>query len=136
MSPKAGEAAPLVPRLADSLAFNSVVAVHGLNFLDRNNHAEETWSAGGKLWLRDFLPGALPVEARVMLFAYNSSPARGASATNLDDHARSLLLHLRNKRQDAPHRPLVFISHSLGGLVVKSVSPRRCCAQIACYSGV
>jgi hypothetical protein len=35
----------------------------------------------------------------VMLFSYNSSPAFGAGAMNLDDHAKSLLLWLNNKRK-------------------------------------
>src|SRR5689334_23168829 len=67
----------------------SVVAVHGLNFMGDPNHAQETWIKGDKLWLKGFLPAYLPNPARVMLFAYNSSPVFGASAIRLDDHARN-----------------------------------------------
>ncbi|KAI1089379.1 P-loop containing nucleoside triphosphate hydrolase protein [Rostrohypoxylon terebratum] len=97
-----------------------IVAVHGLNFKNNPHHARETWSVGDRLWLRDFLPGALKKPVRVMLFPYNSSPAIGSAAIKLDDHARTLLQWLSIEREDAPHRPLVFICHSLGGLVVKS----------------
>jgi hypothetical protein len=62
------------------------------------NHAQKTWTKGDKLWLKDFLPAYLPKPARVMLFAYNSSPAFGASATKLDDHARNLLQWLSLER--------------------------------------
>ncbi|KAF2184941.1 hypothetical protein K469DRAFT_167222 [Zopfia rhizophila CBS 207.26] len=96
-----------------------VVAVHGLNFKGSADHARETWTKGDKLWLKDFLPVRLPKLARVMLFAYNSSPAIDATAIKLDDHAKGLLQWLSLKRKDAPQRPLVFICHSLGGLVVK-----------------
>ncbi|KAK4118487.1 WD40 repeat-like protein [Parathielavia appendiculata] len=101
------------------VAETDVVAVHGLNFMGDPNHAQETWTKGGKLWLKDFLPAYLPKPARVMLFAYNSSPAFGASALRLDDHARNLLQWLSLERGDVPERPIVFICHSLGGLVVK-----------------
>ncbi|KAI1470948.1 uncharacterized protein F4812DRAFT_419582 [Daldinia caldariorum] len=96
-----------------------IVAVHGLNFRNNPDHAQDTWKAGKCLWLRDFLPGKLTKPARVMLFSYNSSPALGASAMKLDNHAKTLLQLLELEREKAPQRPLVFICHSLGGLVVK-----------------
>ncbi|KAI0531595.1 hypothetical protein GGR58DRAFT_224999 [Xylaria digitata] len=102
-----------------SVAEIDVVAVHGLNFKGSPDHARTTWTKGDKLWLQDFLPARLPKPARVMLFAYNSSPAIGAAAIQLDDHAKTLLQWLNLERQNAPHRPLIFICHSLGGLVVK-----------------
>jgi hypothetical protein len=98
------------------------VAVHGLNFKGSANHAQETWTNGDKLWLKDFLPTSLPKPARVMLFAYNSSPAIDSSAIKLDDHAKQLLHWLSLEREDVSQRPIVFICHSLGGLVVKQVS--------------
>ncbi|KAK5991124.1 Nephrocystin-3-like protein [Cladobotryum mycophilum] len=97
-----------------------VVAIHGLNFKGNPNHARATWGSGKYLWLRDFLPTGLKRPCRVMLYSYNSSPAMGAAAMRLDDHARVLLRHLMPKREAAPRRPLVFICHSLGGIVVKT----------------
>ncbi|KID95699.1 proteinrelated to kinesin light chain, partial [Metarhizium majus ARSEF 297] len=79
-----------------------VVAVHGLNFKNTDEHARKTWTMGDKLWLNDFLPGALSRPIRVMMFEYNSSPAVGAAAIKLDDHAKNLLqwLNLRRKIVD------------------------------------
>ncbi|KAK6810867.1 hypothetical protein RU639_013582 [Aspergillus parasiticus] len=96
-----------------------IVAVHGLNFKNSVDHARGTWMKNGQLWLRDNLPEHLPKPGRVMLFAYNSSPAMGAAATKLDGHAKNLLQWLKLRRKSTPERPLVFICHSLGGLVVK-----------------
>jgi hypothetical protein len=87
----------------------SIVAVHGLNFKGSDNHARETWTTGGKLWLKDFLPARLSKPARVMLFAYNSSPAIGAAAIRLDDHAKGLLQWLWLKRKAS--RPASEIPH-------------------------
>lgn len=78
----------------------SIVAVHGLNFKNSNNHARKTWTMNDKLWLKDFLPVALlPKHARVMLFEYNSSPAIGATAIKLSGHANNLLQWLKLKRK-------------------------------------
>lgn len=62
-----------------------------------------------KLWLTDFLPDYLPEPARVMLFAYNSSPVFGASAMNLDDHALNLVHCLKLERE--VRRPLCIPQH-------------------------
>ncbi|KAF2872761.1 hypothetical protein BDV95DRAFT_397503 [Massariosphaeria phaeospora] len=99
---------------------SSLVAVHGLNFSGAANHGTATWEKDGKIWLRDFLPDVLPMPARVFLYEYNASPAIAAGATKLDDHARKLLVCLEQKRmREVAQRPLVFIAHSMGGLLVK-----------------
>jgi hypothetical protein len=106
------------------------VAVHGLN-----GDARSTWTdpASGKLWLRDFLPEKIP-NARIMSFGYDSALAFGKSVANLEDFAIDLLDRLRGERrsQRQPNTlvdngmqskqwPLLFICHSLGGIVVKKV---------------
>ncbi|KAI1807579.1 TPR-like protein [Daldinia bambusicola] len=96
-----------------------IVAVHGLNFMNEPDHAQATWKEGNSLWLKDFLPVELTKPVRILLFSYNSSPALGASAMRLDGHAKILLQWLELERREVPQRPLVFICHSLGGLVVK-----------------
>ena len=53
----------------------------------------------GRVWIRDFLPAALAMPARIMIYEYNSSPAANPAATSLDDHARKLLLLLDSKRK-------------------------------------
>ncbi|OAQ61390.1 ankyrin repeat domain-containing protein [Pochonia chlamydosporia 170] len=100
-----------------------IVAVHGLNPFNTKFHAERTWtvhsdSDRGALWLRDFLPKQLP-NARVMLFGYNSNVAFETSISGVREQASNLLNRLQLKRRDAANRPIVFIAHSLGGIVVK-----------------
>jgi hypothetical protein len=83
----------------------------------------QTWIAeNGKLWLRDFLPTQLP-KARIMSFGYNSDTAFSAAVTDIDDVALMLLDRMDGERQleEEKKRPIVFISHSLGGIVVKKV---------------
>ncbi|KAL6697553.1 hypothetical protein J3F84DRAFT_407167 [Trichoderma pleuroticola] len=97
-----------------------IVAVHGLNFKGNPNHARATWHSRGAIWIRDFLPQKLGRPCRVMLFAYNSSPAKASAPKLIDEHARMLLECLAEKRKDTPHRPIVFLCHSMGGIVAKA----------------
>ncbi|VTT69035.1 unnamed protein product [Fusarium fujikuroi] len=91
-----------------------ITAVHGLN-----GKAFKTWTQDGKLWLADFLPLEIPY-ARIFTFGYDSRVAFTGSASRVDDHARNLLERLMAKRrQFSEERPLLFICHSLGGIVVK-----------------
>lgn len=99
---------------------DSIVAVHGLNPKNKDSHAEKTWTAGDKLWLRHFLAPKLP-EARILLFGYNSNVSSHSNAMHIGDHATNLLNRLVGKRSENPGRPIVFVAHSLGGLVVKKV---------------
>ncbi|KUJ15344.1 uncharacterized protein LY89DRAFT_783508 [Mollisia scopiformis] len=93
------------------------VAVHGLG-----GDWEDTWTDGssGKLWLRDFLPKQYP-NARVMSFGYDASHALSTSVADINDAAISLIDSLNGERQEpsSRRRPIVFVAHSLGGIVVK-----------------
>ena len=59
--------------------------------------------------------------ARIILFAYNSSVGTNATNTPVYSHALTLLnrLSLRRQKDKEKHRPLIFIAHSMGGLLVK-----------------
>ncbi|KAH9203559.1 Alpha/Beta hydrolase protein, partial [Leptodontidium sp. 2 PMI_412] len=95
----------------------SIVAVHGLG-----GDAVNTWThpKSKAFWLKDFLPLQIPDE-RIMTFGYNANAAFGQSTAELIDHAKSLLTSLVVKREEREEvqRPLIFIAHSLGGIVVK-----------------
>jgi len=93
-----------------------IVAVHGLG-----GDWEETWldSSTGKMWLRDFIPIQMP-KARVFSFGYNSAFAFSHSILDIDGAALDLVSRLHDERQDsAKARPIIFIAHSLGGIIVK-----------------
>ncbi|MCJ1309721.1 hypothetical protein MMC25_003381 [Agyrium rufum] len=92
-----------------------VVAVHGLQ-----GDAYETWEHdNGSLWLRDFLPQDLPL-ARIMTFGYDSTVAFSKSVAKIEDKALGLLNRISSKRlNDGSPKPIVFICHSLGGILVK-----------------
>ncbi|XXG94019.1 hypothetical protein Hte_000270 [Hypoxylon texense] len=79
-----------------------IVAVHGLNPLGKQLHAEATWTADGKLWLRDFLPKRIP-NARILLFGYNSNVAFQASTAGVTEQAENLLNQVEAVRTALVH---------------------------------
>ncbi|KAI0439883.1 hypothetical protein F4803DRAFT_529566 [Xylaria telfairii] len=103
----------------DPEASLDIVAVHGLN-----GHREKTWTAANSVhWLRDLLPKDLP-GVRVLSWGYdaNTHSSDRASCQYLYDHALELVSDLTRKRKltQSFERPIIFVAHSLGGLVVKS----------------
>lgn len=77
-------------------------------------------------WPRDLLKEDFPT-ARIITFGYNSRITQGFKATsqsNIFSHAKNLLYELESKRRGAPDRHLVFIVHSLGGIIVKEALRR------------
>lgn len=105
-----------------AINFVSLVAVHGLG-----GHWKQTWTGeSSKIWLQDFLPEQLKdagINARVFSYGYNSDTAFSKAVTDIDDEAAMLLARLDGDRQtnEEKSRPILFISHSLGGIVVKKV---------------
>jgi protein SERAC1 len=73
-------------------------------------------------WPKTFLPPELN-KARILTYGYDAYIVRksAASSNRLSDHARNLLNDLTADRavNNASSRPLVFVAHSLGGLVCK-----------------
>ncbi|KIW63271.1 hypothetical protein PV04_10132 [Phialophora macrospora] len=73
-------------------------------------------------WPRDLLPQTLPY-ARVLTYGYDThlghrlGPPK--SQNTVYDFAKDFLMELEAVRRSQPKRPLVFIAHSLGGIVVK-----------------
>ncbi|KAK4450537.1 protein SERAC1 [Podospora aff. communis PSN243] len=115
----------------------SIVAIHGLG-----GHFVNTWTRPGNngkkskkggngntgagdssvFWLRDLLPEKFP-NARIMTYKYESKILRNKSKyASVSNTARALLEQLLQYRGTCPDRPIVFIVHSLGGLVAKQVS--------------
>ncbi|KNG89709.1 LipA and NB-ARC domain protein [Aspergillus nomiae NRRL 13137] len=100
------------------------VFVHGLNPRGRTDHAFETWThQNGTFWPRDYLPQDIP-QARVFVYGYNSyvTNPQAMSNASVKDHANTLLNLLdmeRSPQVNARPPKIIFIGHSLGGLVIK-----------------
>ncbi|KAM0215059.1 hypothetical protein ACHAQD_008567 [Fusarium lateritium] len=93
-----------------------IIAVHGLN-----GDAYSTWrhKPDGTLWLEDLLPESLP-GSRIYTYGYPSK-VFSQSVARVQEFARDLLVSLRDTRENSTNskRPLIFICHSLGGIVFK-----------------
>ncbi|EXJ54137.1 hypothetical protein A1O7_09474 [Cladophialophora yegresii CBS 114405] len=78
----------------------------------------------GVYWPRDLLPESLPY-ARVLAYGYDAHLGHrlgpSHSQKSVYDFAKDFLLELEAVRRSHPKRPLVFIAHSLGGIVVKEM---------------
>ncbi|CAH0052972.1 unnamed protein product, partial [Clonostachys solani] len=73
-----------------------------------------------KIWLRDFLPQDFS-NIRVLLYGYDSTLPGSHSKQSIADLGNALMetvTAFRSKTQTL-RRPIIFISHSLGGLLIK-----------------
>jgi hypothetical protein len=70
--------------------------VHGLG-----GDAIKTWThpKSKAFWLKDFLPLKVN-DARVLTFDYDATAAFGSSTASINDHAKSLLGSLFDKREE------------------------------------
>ncbi|KAI8962267.1 hypothetical protein F5Y11DRAFT_323386 [Daldinia sp. FL1419] len=103
-----------------------IVAIHGLN-----GHYLNTWTdeASGVNWLSDIIPKvveSLGQRARVMSFFYNSTLQFSKSTSDVTVFADQLLECLNAERRTGQeiNRPIIFICHSLGGIVFKQAFVR------------
>ncbi|CAG7850798.1 SubName: Full=Related to kinesin light chain {ECO:0000313/EMBL:CCA76343.1}; Flags: Fragment [Serendipita indica DSM 11827] len=93
-----------------------IVAIHGLD-----GHREETWTTDdGILWLRDLLPSNLP-NARILSYGYDADTQSKecVSTQTMRRHAEGLAQALSRQRTHAPRRPIIFVAHNIGGIVLK-----------------
>lgn len=78
-------------------------------------------------WPRDLIPKSLPT-ARVLVYGYDTNVRHflgpPISKNTIYDIALDFLTSLEAERRSQPSRPLVFVAHSLGGIVVKEVLRR------------
>lgn len=89
------------------------------------------------LWLRDFLKEDFP-NARVYSMGYNSKVAFGFGTGRLDSFARELLINIQRTREteDEKQRPILFVCHSIGGLVVTKALLVAYVAKVQYYKNI
>ena len=106
-----------------SSALVDLVLVHGLNGDPHN-----TWTSQNTnvFWPADLLPQFIEDQkVRIMVYGYDADVTSfkkdGVSKDKIHNHAEGLIADLfANRRiRKATERPLIFVAHSLGGLVVK-----------------
>jgi hypothetical protein len=102
------------------------VFIHGLQ-----GGPEKTWTYSDEkkktkcFWPRDLLNRDFP-NVRLLIYGYDSNLTKLHKPINqagIWDHADNFLLELERERQDAPKRPIIFLAHSLGGIILKAVCP-------------
>ncbi|KAA8909379.1 hypothetical protein FN846DRAFT_942526 [Sphaerosporella brunnea] len=98
-----------------------IIAVTGLA-----GHAYGSWRApeSHKMWLRDFLPKDFRnagLDVRVLTYGYNAKLVGSASSSSFRDFAKQFTSAVNNARSlpSERERPIIFIGHSIGGLVIK-----------------
>ncbi|PMD14608.1 hypothetical protein NA56DRAFT_610010 [Hyaloscypha hepaticicola] len=111
-----------------------VIAVHGMG-----GPCEKSWIAdNGIFWLHDLLPTTLP-GVRIFSYGYHVEAHAQRSIHNsrqlIDDHALDLLNALVTERRNTKtsQRPIIFVTHCLGGIIVKQVLISSNAAIPACF---
>ncbi|KAI4628931.1 hypothetical protein J4E83_003484 [Alternaria metachromatica] len=113
---------PLVLSDPDKAAVD-IVLVHGLGG-DRTGTWTERTADDKKnacFWPRDLLPVDLP-DARIITWGYAAATIKTldvVSIANPTQHAEKLCSELASLRVGVVDRPILFIAHSMGGIVAK-----------------
>lgn len=96
-----------------------IVLVHGLGTDSRS-----AWSVAGSdfCWPSSALPHKLGVDARILAYDYDSTfrTPEYLTCRTLLHQTRGLVEALARHRKKNPARPIIFVCHSLGGIVVKN----------------
>ncbi|UKZ84350.1 uncharacterized protein TrAFT101_000261 [Trichoderma asperellum] len=98
-----------------------IIAVTGLA-----GHAFGSWKSKNEphMWLRDFLRQSVP-NTRIFTYGYDTKICDSQSEVSILELGKTLLESIKITRgKDTKDRPLIFIAHSLGGLVVKEALVR------------
>jgi hypothetical protein len=74
------------------LTLISIVAVHGMNLENNDDHADNAWTnkKSGTNWLRDLLPSRIP-NARILAYQYNANVVFRTSSASVEEQAKNML---------------------------------------------
>ena len=102
------------------MILGSIVFVHGLG-----GGRASTWTKDGVFWPRDLLPNDI-ADARIITWGYDANIAHfwaSSTSNDIDNHAANLVNSVGGLRgpPKATDRPIIFVAHSLGGLVCARV---------------
>ncbi|UKZ80293.1 hypothetical protein TrVFT333_008050 [Trichoderma virens FT-333] len=96
-----------------------IFAIHGLG-----SNPETAWAYQRNdsrvYWLRDFLPKARGLsDIRVVMVNHQTHWDSNTAYLGFHDHASELLEEIQNLHRANPERPIIFIAHSFGGILLK-----------------
>ncbi|KAH8689728.1 hypothetical protein GQ44DRAFT_720443 [Phaeosphaeriaceae sp. PMI808] len=112
---------------AEAAQIIDIVAIHGIGAHPDDSWCKNVGTAESPRWVNwldkeDMLPAVVP-NARIMRYGYQSQWfGEEVMRQKVSTVAQRLLLALRRKREKDLFRPLLFIAHCFGGLVVLKVS--------------
>ncbi|KAG5744212.1 hypothetical protein H9Q69_011001 [Fusarium xylarioides] len=98
-----------------------IVFLHGLR-----GDREKAWTKNEVVWPKDLLPDDIPA-SRIFLFGYDtnitSTGRSGPSKTEIHGDAEDVCAKLAAERLSTQtvDRPIIFVAHSLGGLVAAQI---------------
>ncbi|KAK1758143.1 hypothetical protein QBC47DRAFT_373805 [Echria macrotheca] len=104
-----------------------ITLVHGLkghawNTFAREETLPDSRGIGNPCWMRDELPSQLRTRGifpRLLTYGYNANVWGETVEGDISEPVVTLCELLKSEREGDPERPLIFIAHSLGGLVSK-----------------
>ncbi|TGO08253.1 hypothetical protein BTUL_0219g00220 [Botrytis tulipae] len=111
---------PVLPKNGESPYRIDIVALHGIKGDAFRTWTEKNEDGVKNMWLRDQLPNELP-GARIFSFGYDANVLFSRGTGTIEDFATNLLEDLVRVRKDDSNqkRRVIFICHSMGGIVLK-----------------
>lgn len=114
----------LPPRSLAAIPNLDLVLVHGAHGHAVNSFAcHYTNPSSEALWAIDALPKALEARAiypRIMTFGWNADACLN-SPESMNQECEELIKAIESERTGAPERPIAFVGHGIGGLLIKQV---------------
>ncbi|KAI1826722.1 hypothetical protein F4861DRAFT_536768 [Xylaria intraflava] len=96
-----------------------IFAIHGLGSMPENAWTYRSNETKVR-WLSDLLPSTVGFQdARIVMVNHQTRWDSNAAYMEFNYHASELLEHIERQHKANPDRPIIFIAHSFGGLLLK-----------------